>query len=43
MVQDVVESPLDGSAGHLQHDVLLLDGEAEQDGPERVIVEHMAM
>ena len=27
VVKDGVESPLDGSAGHLQHDVHLLEGE----------------
>ena len=40
--KEVVKSPLDGSAGHLQHDMHLLDGEHEQDGPKLVVVEQLA-
>ena len=42
VVKDAVKS-LDGSAGHLQHDVHLLDGELEHDGPQRAVVEQVAM
>ena len=36
-----MESPQDGSAGNLQHDVHLLAGELEQDGPQCAAVEHL--
>ena len=39
--KDAVKSPLDGSAGHLQHDVRLLDGELEQDGTHCAVVKHL--
>ena len=32
----------DGSAGYLQHDVHLSDGEHEQDSPQRAVAEHLA-
>ena len=43
VVKDGVESPLDGSAGHLQQDMHLLDGKLEEGGPQRAVVEHMVV